>query len=140
TGTLEVDARGGFDERARRADAHATDRVRHLDDAVEGDETGEVVLDAREVLDLHNDEGQPAVGQRGVDRQAGASPALGTLGVRNDHVAREAHRGREGVVRRYVQQDGDVVQCAAVAGTDTDPSLAGTGVVANHQDVEATRV
>ena len=114
----KVDARVRVDDGAIGADVDTADRIRHLDDADELDEPGELDVETGQVLHRVHGAGEAAVVEGDVDRLGRPALRVAVLvhAVRDRHeqVAREADCDRVRLVLRDVQQDVDVVEHATL--------------------------
>ncbi len=114
-GLGDVDAGVVIDHRTVGADLDATDRIRHVDDADERDEPGELDVEAGEFDTVLDGAGETAVVEGDVDGLGrialGVAFFIRALRDADDEVAREADRDRVGLVLGDVQEDVDVVEC-----------------------------
>ncbi|KZX21056.1 hypothetical protein ACH61_01841 [Rathayibacter tanaceti] len=134
-GVLVLDRRGD-------ADVDSADRVRHLDDPLELDQSGIGDVESGELLDRLHRAGQPAGLERGVDlgrvhrRRDGSGGRIGARRDRHVEVAREADHLDGRVIGRDVHQHRDVVEVLGAVSVRTRGRSVGA-VAAREQDVHA---
>ena len=142
SGLREVDTGVVVHQGTVDTDIDTADGVRHLDYAVEGDDSGELDVETGELRKCENHAGKATIRERCIERLCGVVLVVipveaGALGDSHDHVAGKADGHCRLAVFGNVQDHVDIVELArGVFNGAADAALAGASIATGDKNVE----